>query len=115
VRRFNEYINSRDLDGVGSLLTDDHVFIDSTGNTIRGKKKVLEAWRSFFESFSDYRNVFESLEARGGLVVVTGRSVCSDERLNGPALWTARVKDGKVAEWRVYEDTAENRHRLGIA
>ena len=34
--------------------------------------------------------------------------------LDGPAIWTAEVRDGKVAVWRVYEDTPEVRARLGI-
>ena len=35
--------------------------------------------------------------------------------LDGPAIWTARIEDGKVSEWRLYEDTPANRARLGIA
>jgi hypothetical protein len=41
--------------------------------------------------------------------------MCSDVRLDGPALWTAKARDSKLAEWRVYEDTPANRHMLGIA
>jgi hypothetical protein len=31
------------------------------------------------------------------------------------AIWTASAADGKVSEWRVYEDTPSNRSHLGIA
>jgi hypothetical protein len=45
-----------------------------------------------------------------------GRSVCSTEpALDGPAIWTASAADGKVSEWRVYQDTPSNRSHLGIA
>jgi hypothetical protein len=44
-----------------------------------------------------------------------GHSVCSDTRLAGPALWTAKVEGDLVSEWRVYEDTSADRTRLGIA
>ena len=27
--KFNEHINNRDLDGLGTLMTDDHAFIDT--------------------------------------------------------------------------------------
>ena len=35
-------------------------------------------------------------------------------RLAGAALWTATIENARVAEWRVYEDTSENRKRLAI-
>ena len=113
--KFNEHINNRDLDGLAAVMTDDHTFIDSAGYTIRGKLKCLEAWRGFFISFPDYRNVFDSLAVVNSKVVVVGRSSCSDGRLDGPALWVTKATGDKLAEWRVYEDTPANRRKLGIA
>ena len=40
VLQFNEYINSQDLDGLSSLMTDDHTL--TTGSPILGKHKVLK-------------------------------------------------------------------------
>ena len=114
VRQFNESINGRDLGGLGALMTDDHAFVDSADNTVYGKENVLQAWRGFFESFPDYRNTFQEMSPNGDVVVVVGYSTCADERLRGPAIWTAKVIDGKVAEWRVSAYTPENRRRLGI-
>jgi ketosteroid isomerase-like protein len=112
--KFNEHINNRDLAGLGTLMTDDHTFIDAANNAIRGKSLCLEAWRGFFSSFPDYRNNFESLVAEDNKVVVVGRSSCSDVRLDGPALWVATASSGKLAEWRVYEDTPANRRMLRV-
>lgn len=54
--------------------------------------------------------------AEDDVVATVGRSVCSSyEELDGPAPWTATVRTGRIAEWRVYEDTAENRQHLAIA
>lgn len=114
VLQFNEYINKQNLDGLAALMTDDHTFIDSANNIIHGKEKMLEAWSRFFELFPDYRNIFESFELQNDFIVITGHYICSDKQLNGPALWTARVKDNKVAEWRVYKDTSESRKQLDI-
>ena len=111
---FNEHINNRHLDGLAILMTDD-TFIDTAGHAIRGKSACLEAWRGFFKSFPDYRNVFERLVVEDTTVVVVGHSSCSDVRLDGPALWVAQAGDDKLAEWRVYEDTPTNRSMLGIA
>jgi hypothetical protein len=60
-------------------------------------------------------NVFDSLAVEGTNVVAVGHSVCSDARLDGPALWVETASDDKLAEWRVYEDTPANRRVLGIA
>jgi ketosteroid isomerase-like protein len=111
---FNEHINNRDLTGLARLMTDDHTFIDTAGHEIRGKSACLEAWRGFFKAFPDYRNVFDRLFVEDTTVVVIGRSSCSDVRLDGPALWVAKARDDKLAEWRVYEDTPTNRFTLDI-
>jgi len=111
---FNECINSRDIHGLASLMTEDHTFIDMANQAVQGKEKVVEAWQGFFALFPDYRNSFARVESRNHLVAISGYSTCSEKQLDGPALWTAKLKDEKVAEWRVYEDTLANRHLLSL-
>jgi ketosteroid isomerase-like protein len=113
--RFNDLINHADLKGLTSMLTDDHVFIDSAGSAISGKAAVVEAWSSFFKAFPDYRNVFVGHKVDGAVVSIEGYSRCSDSRLDGPALWRAVVRQEQIAQWRVYEDTIENRRALGLS
>jgi ketosteroid isomerase-like protein len=114
VTRFNESINNRDIDTLAAFITDDHSFIDSADQSFQGKEKVVETWKGFFVAFPDYKNHFDTLTEKDELVIVTGRSTCSFKELNGPALWTAKIRDGKVSEWRVYDDTSENRKRLSV-
>jgi len=45
--RFNQKINQRDLDSLTKLMTDDHLFIDNSGDV---DKNVKEGWRQFFEN-----------------------------------------------------------------
>ena len=97
---FNTCINDGDLDGIAALMAPDHTFVDSSGAGERGRDAVVAAWSRFFDRFPDYRNVFEAIDVRDDLVVVTGRSECPVEALDGPAIWTARVRDGLVTEWR---------------
>ncbi len=111
--RFNEGINRQDAELLADLMTDDHCFVDSAHNAICGKAKALQAWSGFFAAFPDYRNVFETATSTNDMVLLTGHSLCSDKRLDGRALWTAKIRGNKIAEWRVYEDTPENRRRLG--
>jgi ketosteroid isomerase-like protein len=112
---FNDAITRRDLASLSSLMTDDHAFIDSENNVFSGRDEVLNAWRGFFEAFPDYRNVWASVTSGDRLVIAIGRSVCASEpQLDGPAIWTAKSSGERVSEWRVYEDTLDNRIRLGI-
>lgn len=96
------------------LMKEDHVFVDSGGGRTEGREECLEIWQEFFSAFPGYKNIFETIGTHGDLVVMVGRSVTSDERLEGSAIWTAEVRDGGVVEWRVYEDTKENRSLLDI-
>jgi ketosteroid isomerase-like protein len=114
VLQFNECINNRDLQGLSDLMTEDHVFIDSNDDVHSGKELMIKGWRDFFNQFPDYRNHFAIVESRGDQVLVIGHSACSFKQLDGPALWTAKVEDGLVAEWRVYLDTVENRGKLNL-
>lgn len=112
--QFNDCINARDINGLAGLMSDDHAFIDSVGNTDQGKENCLKAWRGFFEQFPDYKNIFTSVTDKDSDVVIRGYSICSDKRLAGLAIWTAKVKDEKLVEWRVYDDTSDNRKLLNI-
>ena len=113
--RFNDRINTGDLIGLAALMTDDHTFVDTQGAVVTGKTACVEAWRGFFAAFPDYRNTFTSFGVRDGKVTIVGRSSCSVPVLDGPAIWTATVRHGRVAQWRVYEDTPDVRQRLGVA
>lgn len=105
---FNEAINARHLAALAELMTDAHRFIDSAGATVNGKNACVEAWRGFFDSFPDYRNVFDGVEDMGdGVVLVRGRSECSFTPLDGPAEWRAVIRDGRVDLWQVSEPGSE--------
>jgi hypothetical protein len=98
--RFNEKINERNLEGLTKLMTDDHTFIDNSGAV---DADMRAGWRAFFERYPDYRNVFTSVTVTDNVVVMVGYSTCSNEpKLNGASMWTARVRDERVSEWRVY-------------
>lgn len=114
--QFNDCINARDLEGLSRLMSDDHVFIDTAGDKVTGKRACLDAWKGFFDAYPGYRNLFDSLQEKDGVVAVAGRSDCPGHPvLEGPALWTAIVDGQLVTQWRVHDDTAEARQRLGIS
>ena len=114
VSRFNGFINSRDIEGLSAMMTDDHTFIDGANQRVVGKQECIRAWKGFFAAFPDYQNHFQHISVNEELVVMMGRSSCSDARLDGPALWSATVRNEQVADWRVFEDTGANRKLLGL-
>jgi ketosteroid isomerase-like protein len=100
--RFNERINQQDSEGLAELMTADHKFIDSAGKVTRGKIVMKEGWREFFKKYPDYRNIFTSVTVQDDIVVMVGYSKCSFNPLKGPNVWTARIRGGRVSEWRVF-------------
>jgi ketosteroid isomerase-like protein len=113
--RFNDCINAGDLDGLEGLMTADHTFTDTGGTAFRGKDACMEAWRGFFQAYPGYRNIFSTFATSGEAVTMAGKSQCPGHpELEGPALWSAVARGGRVAEWHVYEDTAVTRRALGL-
>jgi len=102
--RFNERINQRDLEGLAELMTDDHTLVviaNNKGETTKGKNVVKEGWREFFKEYPDYRNIFTCVTVQGNVVVMVGYSTCSFKSLDGPNIWTAKIRGGRISEWRV--------------
>ena len=83
-------------------MTADHTFISNSGEITKGKDVMKDGWREFFEKHPDYRNIFTSVTVKNNVVVMVGYSTCSDKPLDGPSIWTAKVRDGRISEWRVY-------------
>jgi len=102
--RFNERINQQDLEGLAELMTDDHTLIviaNNKGETTKGKNVVKEGWREFFKKYPDYRNTFTCVTIQDNVAVMVGYSKCSYKPLDGPNVWTAKMRGGRISEWRV--------------
>jgi hypothetical protein len=90
-------------------------FVDSNNDVYEGKEQNVKGWMGFFDQFPDYRNHLLNLESKSDRVLAIGHSTCSDERLDGPALWEAKVENDLAAEWRVHLDTPEVREGLDFS
>ena len=99
--RFNEKINERDLEGLAELMSEDHAFVDNDNTVTKGKDVMKKGWEQFFKAYPDCRNVFTSVTVQDEVVVMVGYSKCSFKPLDGPNVWTARIRDGRIQEWRV--------------
>jgi len=95
-------------------MTDDHTFIDRAGSIDKGKESMTRGWIEFFRSFPDYRNTFARVESRDDVAILIGYAYWFEENKHDPAIWTARIENDLVAEWRIHEDTVENRRKFNI-
>jgi ketosteroid isomerase-like protein len=113
ILHFLDCINKRDPDKLAELMTEDHLFIDSLGNSVRGRQRMHAAWQGYFSFCPDYwvshekilenANIVAVFGAAGGTVATNGR-LPPENKWRTPAAWMAAVENGLVREWRVYAD-----------
>jgi ketosteroid isomerase-like protein len=113
VLNFLDRVNQRDADKLAELMTEDHVFIDSLGQSVRGREKMRAGWRSYYAFCPDYsvshEEIFQSEDvvavfgSAGGTIAAQGK-LPPENKWRTPAAWLAVVEKGMVKEWRVYAD-----------
>ncbi len=112
---FNNYINNQDITGLSGLMAVKHTFIDRDGESHGPKSYMINGWKEFFRSFPKYRNTFEKVAVVDNLVCVLGFAYWSEEMQYDPVIWTAVIENDLISEWRVYEDTPENRNKFKLS
>jgi ketosteroid isomerase-like protein len=115
VSSFVAKINAHDVAGLCELMPEGHVFVDSLGNAIHGRETICAGWKGYFAWFPDYEISITKVFHDGDEVALFGTArgtYCVDGNLLNenkweiPAAWRAIVRDGLVAEWRVYADNS---------
>jgi ketosteroid isomerase-like protein len=113
VLRFLDAINQRDADKLAALMTDDHVFIDSLGQSVAGRESMRQGWLAYYSFCPDYWVAHEEIFPSGNLVAVfgaAGGTIAKGGKLSPEnawrisAAWLARVEGNRVKQWRVYAD-----------
>lgn len=122
VLQFIERINAADITAMCGLMPEDHVFIDGLGNRVVGREKLRAGWKGYFALFPDYRISHEEIFEDHDVIAVFG-SASGTYAVDGklpkenhweiPAAWKAVVRNGLIAEWRVYCDNQPARKLLG--
>lgn len=110
---FVEAINSRDPNRLGTLMTEEHRFVDSLGAVVQGRENMLLGWAAYFRMVPDYAIHVEETFENGVIVVLLGMAsgtyakdgqVRPENSWQTPAAWRAQIEGDKVSEWRVYAD-----------
>jgi ketosteroid isomerase-like protein len=111
--KFVNEINRHDLDSVVALLSDDHLFVDTLGQEVRGKEKSREAWAAYFRWFPDYHLAVREWFQNGRVVgmfgtasgtFAVGTDLPVQNRWKTPAAWRAVIREHQVAQWQVFAD-----------
>jgi ketosteroid isomerase-like protein len=104
--QFVAAINSHDVEALVSLMTGDHLFVDSQWNQTEGAESMRTGWRGYFAICPDYWIAVKHILSASGIVLATGEAGgkidATEWRI--PAAWQAMIRDGKIAEWHVFAD-----------
>lgn len=116
VLAFVEAINRQNPAEMEKLMSEDHLFVDSRDTHCQGLETMIAGWKDYFGMFPDYCVTIDTILSDGDLVAAFGRAcgtyngkrgLAKDNRIEMPAAWRARVKDGKITYWQVYADWTE--------
>lgn len=117
-------INRHDVERMAALMTSGHRMVDSMAQEVKGRDAVRACWVGYFHMVPDYSIAVEETFCDGPVVVMLGVAKGTyapeawlkvENRWETPVALRATIKDGKVAEWRVYADNEPMRERMRAA
>lgn len=105
---FVECINTGDLDGIVALTASTYTFIDMEGDVYVAEtaEAIRESWNEYLSANPDYRIIVQQVLRSGDGVAIVGQTIGShldpDVERKELVLWTAKLVDGCISEWRIY-------------
>jgi hypothetical protein len=123
VMEFINRINAGDSVHLSELMTEDHLFQDALGKRFVGRDKMAAGWREYFKMVGDYKirpdeffqtnSIFAIFGSASGSYTSGSLKPANGNFWEVPAAWRAVIRDGRVAEWRVYADNQPLRKLAG--
>ncbi len=113
VLEFVDAVNHQHIDKMIGMMTPDHLFTDSLGNQIPGRRAMRDAWLAYFNMVSDYKILIKETFVKDRVVLAVGSAQgeystpChgSDEtNFEISGVWRAVVERDRIREWRVFAD-----------
>jgi ketosteroid isomerase-like protein len=110
---FVDRINRHDVAGLVALMSEDHRFVDGLGQEVKGREHMEKGWAGYFAWFPDYSINVDDVLSDGNVAAMFGTAEgtysangkpAKDSHWKIPAAWKAVVRNGQIAEWRVYAD-----------
>jgi ketosteroid isomerase-like protein len=106
LKQWLDAINAHDVGALTALMAVDHVFVDSLGNRVDSARSMEAGWRGYFAMCPDYWIRGDRAMAEGDTMLVAGEAggTIDGEPWRTPAAWKVVIRDGSIAEWRVFAD-----------
>jgi ketosteroid isomerase-like protein len=110
---FVKAINEHDTEEIISLMSNDHIFIDTYGNK-QSKCEMESGWPGYFEWFPDYQIEISDIFEKENTIAVFGfasgtyhgkKTQNNENYWRIPAVWRAVVENDKIKIWQVYADS----------
>ncbi len=102
--KFVEAINNGDSKALVKLQTEDFTLIDAEGDVFCGRSGCED----YFTAYPKYKIHIQKILTGGDAVAIigktTGSQVPPEIEEKETVLWTSEIRDGLVAEWRLYTD-----------
>ena len=109
--KFVEIINAGNSEELIKLQTGDFTLIDMAGDVFRGR----DGWQGYFSAYPKYKiHVQHILMSGDGVAIIgktTGSHVPPEVEEHEMVLWIAEIRDGFVAEWRIYSNIEEAKEK----
>jgi|SRR5271165_2180049 len=115
VTRFCATWKTGDTHALSAFFTDDATYQNMMDNPCHGREKIHQVLGSFytFTPSIDFR--IRSIAASGSTVLTERIDVCTttqDVTVHLPIAGVFEIRDGRIAAWRDYYDTAQFRRML---
>jgi ketosteroid isomerase-like protein len=115
VQAYVQRINSHDVDGIIDLMADDFHYINSAGDTFRGRAFMRQEWLRYFKAYPDFQIHVETVISGAEGVAVFGSAEGTfdaedeDPEENHwlvPAAYYGVTSGGKILHWQTYADSS---------
>jgi len=118
--RFVESINHQDIEKLAKMMTDDHRFVDLSGDERVGRAVIRKGWLDYFGLCPDHIIHVCDFHQRGDRVFLIGRTTGSHldlpwrEEFQDTIIWIADVEGERLSLWKIVANTAETQQAYGI-
>ena len=118
--RYVEHINRQDVERLTQGMTEDHRFVDSSGDEVVGRDPMTDGWIDYFRMCPDYIIHVSEFHQQGNRVFLMGQTTGSHldlpwrEEFQDKVIWIADVKGDRISLWKILGDTEENRRAYAI-
>lgn len=110
VEEYIRRINAADVEGLLELMTEDSVFFVDGEPPVSGTDALREAWKGYCAAYPTYTIYVDEIYEQHDRVILLGHTSgshipASIEQKPSCVLWEARIRDGRIAAWIIYDAT----------